>query len=233
MSRNQFKSASLILRQLRQSEPKNDYVLALLLELYRDMDDWQGLRDILADVKRRGLLAEQDYQQLELDVYNRFIEHSEQDTPGNRLSENWQQIPKALRDNPKLLYHYGAKMIHFGLQKEVEPLLRHYLKRHWDEKIVSLYSQIDIETLGKNYNQIESLAQEHGTSPVLLFTLGKLCLKNKLWGKAKLYFESSIGVNPSVDAYRELGQLHEQMGESNAAMECYRKGMQLRLKQAS
>ncbi len=233
LSQNQTEQALATLKHLRESEPKNEYILKMLLDLYKELDDWSGIRDILPDLKRRSILEATEAEKLELTSYTRLIEESDNNKNLNELQHHWNVIPKAFKENPGLIYHYAAKMIHYGFQKDVEPLLRNYLKKNWDEKIVALYSQIDIETIGKNYNQIESLAEEHGSNPTLLLALGKICIKNKLWGKARSYFESSIGVMPSVEAYNELGLLLEDMGEQNGAMDCYRNGMQLGLKQAS
>lgn len=233
LSQRQLEPALASLKQLRKVEPKNEYVLKMLLDLYKDMGDWQGIREIMPDLKKRNLVSDEEFAVLEMQAYTNLIEQSGNRKTAGELQKNWGLVPRHLKENPKLLYYYASKMIHYGQEKEVEPLLRNYLKKSWDERIVALYSNIDIETIGKNYSQIESLAEQHGKSPMLLLTLGKLCLKNKLWGKAKLYFESSIGSGASVEAYNELGKLQEQMGEQHAALECYRKGMLLGMKQAS
>jgi len=57
--------------------------------------------------------------------------------------------------------------------------------------------------------------------------LGRLCLRSRLWGKARSYLETSIGVQPSPEAYQELGLLLEQMGELEQAMVHYRAGLEL------
>ena len=62
---------------------------------------------------------------------------------------------------------------------------------------------------------------------MLLLACGRLCLKSKLWGKARGYLEASIGVGPSAAAYRELGALLESMGEQRQAMECFKSGLEI------
>jgi HemY protein len=60
-----------------------------------------------------------------------------------------------------------------------------------------------------------------------LLSLGRLCKHNKLWGKARSYLNASIGIKPHSDAYKELGQLLEQLNEHSQAVECYHKGLLL------
>lgn len=62
---------------------------------------------------------------------------------------------------------------------------------------------------------------------MLLLALGRLSLRNRLWGKARSYLEASIGASPRSAAYGELGRLLEQLGEQEAAREHYRKGLEL------
>ena len=50
----------------------------------------------------------------------------------------------------------------------------------------------------------------------LLLTLGKLCARQGLWGKAQSYLEASIAVEPSWPAQLALAQLHEKLGNTEA-----------------
>ena len=63
--------------------------------------------------------------------------------------------------------------------------------------------------------------------PVLLLCLGRLSLRNRLFGKARDYLQSSLQIEPRSETYRELGQLLEQLNETQAALDCYRKGLAL------
>ena len=61
----------------------------------------------------------------------------------------------------------------------------------------------------------------------MLLTLGRLCKKNHLWGKAKAYLERSIEAQPNPEAYQELATLLEQQGEPVAAAAYYQKGLNM------
>jgi HemY protein len=64
-------------------------------------------------------------------------------------------------------------------------------------------------------------------SSELLFYIGKLCLKQKLWGKAKQYFENSIQLHPSKEAYAALGDLLMQFNDRENATKFYQQGLWL------
>jgi HemY protein len=59
-----------------------------------------------------------------------------------------------------------------------------------------------------------------------LLALGRLCLRQQLWGKARHYLETSIALKSNSAAYRELGQVMENLGHKSEALEYYRKGLQ-------
>jgi HemY protein len=86
---------------------------------------------------------------------------------------------------------------------------------------------VESSSSAKQLTSAESWLKKHSTNPVLLFTLGRLCLRNKLWGKARSYLEASISIDPSAYAYRELGALLETMGEPDKALTCFKAGLEL------
>ena len=61
----------------------------------------------------------------------------------------------------------------------------------------------------------------------MLVTLGRICNKAQLWGKAKAYFESSLTRKPLAETYAELAALHEQLDELEDAHKCAKKGLKL------
>ena len=66
-----------------------------------------------------------------------------------------------------------------------------------------------------------SLAEEwlarHPKDASLLLTLGRLSLRNKLWGKAREYFQSSLASKPTAAAHAELSRLLENLGDTQSA----------------
>jgi HemY protein len=65
------------------------------------------------------------------------------------------------------------------------------------------------------------------TDPVLLLTLGRLCLQNHLWVKAREYFESSLTFTRSPQALAELARLLAQQGEVQRSNELFQEGLGL------
>ena len=63
----------------------------------------------------------------------------------------------------------------------------------------------------------EKWLKEHSANAYLLLSLGRICMRNELWGKAKEYYEASIEVEPCAEAYGELSRLLKYLGELEAS----------------
>ena len=84
--------------------------------------------------------------------------------------------------------------------------------------------------LPSDINQLdfaESLLKKNPHSGALFLCLGRLCIAQHLWGKAKHYLEQSNELHPTPIAYAELGKLHEKLNEPFLACENYKKGLEL------
>ena len=60
----------------------------------------------------------------------------------------------------------------------------------------------------------ESLLERHPREPELLLALGRIALRNQLWGKARDYLESSLKLAARPDTCAELARLCEHLGET-------------------
>ena len=61
----------------------------------------------------------------------------------------------------------------------------------------------------------------------LLLCLGRLSARDKLWGKARDYFERAYRLEPGGEVCAELGRLLIALGEPKVAAAYYREGLTL------
>ena len=57
---------------------------------------------------------------------------------------------------------------------------------------------------------------------MLLLALGRMCLRQRLWGKAQSYLEASLAVAESQEAHLELARLFDLLERSEEANQHYR-----------
>ena len=222
---HQLEQALATLKHLRSVAPKHTYVLRLLRRLYEQLGDWEHLRELLPELRRRKVEDEADLQRIEIRTHRALLEQAFLANDERRLDMAWADVPRALRHEAQILGDYAGYLQESGQDAAAEKLLREALDRQWDVGLVEIYGLLESEEPGKHLSQIEKFLDQHPDDPTLLLTLGRLSLRAQLWGKARGYLEACIGRNGPAQAYRELGQLLEHMQEPDKAIEVYRRGL--------
>ena len=69
--------------------------------------------------------------------------------------------------------------------------------------------------------------RRHPDDAILLMALGRMCQRQRLWGKAQSYLEASLAVAPSQEAHLELARLLDQLDRGDEANQHYRASAQL------
>jgi HemY protein len=108
-----------------------------------------------------------------------------------------------------------------------QQLLTDSLNAQWDSELVALYGDCQSNDVVAQIEQAEKWLIQHKQDAGLLLALGKLCLHQKLWGKAQSYLDASNSIAPSHAAYTALGRLAERLGQSDEAFKYYQQAMGL------
>jgi len=220
----QLEQALATLMHCRTIAPKHPHVLKLLLKIYAELQDWDKLYELLPEVRKKKLLTDDEQIKLESTVYAELIKRQ---TDINEIKKCWSQAPKSIRNNRALLKQYVSRLLSYGEDDEVIDLLHKQLEKMWDTALVKYYAQAQGTDKLKQLAWAEQWQTEHKEDHVLLDALARLAVRNELWGKARAWFEASLGVLPTATTYRALGELLEQLDESQQAADCYRKGLML------
>ena len=139
------------------------------------------------------------------------------------------RLPRRARDSTALLTQLSARLLAEQRHTLAEKLLRERLDSHWDDALLPLYARMQLADAAKQLNHAESWLADHSGSAPLLLTLGQLCLRCQLWGKARAYIESSFGMQESPAAALALAELLTQLGEIDSARDYYARGLRLAL----
>jgi len=224
LSHRQTEQALATLNHLRSIAPKHAQVIYLLKKLYEKLEDWDSLYDLLVELRKGNVLDEKALLALEFQVHhNRLLACNELE----QLEQCWQAIPKRLRQSPQLLHDYARRLMRLGDEQKAEAQLNEYLKREWDPLLIRLFGLVQGADPGRQLATAEHWLGEYGQHADLLLTLGRLNLRNQLWGKARSYLEASLGIKPQAETCCELGTLLQQLGEKEKAAGYFRQGLEL------
>ncbi|MCB1762032.1 MAG: heme biosynthesis protein HemY [Gammaproteobacteria bacterium] len=223
----QLEQALATLRHLRTIAPRHTHVLKLLKILYERLGDWNELNALLPELKKRQVVAPAELKELEIRVCRMLLQSAAKSNDGDSLRTTWKSFPPQIRENEAMVMFYANHLKASAAEDEVVQLLRRALDHDWSDALAELYGSAEASDIAAQLTQAEKWLIDRPNNPTLLLALGRLCLKNRLWGKARSYLEASISIQPSPAAYSELGVLLEGMGEKEQALTNYRAALTL------
>ena len=231
ISHKQYAQALETLTNAGKLSPKNGYIKVLLANTYEFLKDWTNLSLLLDDLRKNRLLSEEAYNAMEASTYLGLLKQLSKQQNTQDVFSIWSHLPKHLKENGNILTIYAEELIAQKQYVEAESLIRNYLNKHWHEPLVLIFGDINSAKPQAQLDTAESWLQTHRQSAVLLLVAGKLCLKNKLWGKARTYLEASLSINPMAETYMHLAMLLEdKMQEPVKAQQLYQQGLKLAVK---
>lgn len=225
IAHEQYEQALATLRQLDEEEAGNGQAVVLLGRLYHRLEDWPQLGKLLPRLAKHKRAPQDDVREWTVRVH----QHRLQEVGGHNgdVAAAWGDVPKSLRDSSRLRIAYIEALAKTGDADVAESELRSMLKASWDPTLVKLYGELETSDSGKQLQRAETWLRKHEDDATLLLAAGRLCMHNKLWGKARSYIESSLSIQPTPEAFALFGQLLTQVGESDAAADAYRSGLAL------
>ena len=228
LAHDQVEQALATLEQINSLTENHPYVLTLLANTYKHLQDWDSLKQILPALKKHGKLSAENFLTLEVAVCKGQLTNLARSDDSGLLIDLWNETSRHLKDIPQVIEKYARLLISVKAAGEAETILRHYLDKNWHESTIILYSELDVMVDNKQLEAVEDWLEDHQQNAWLLLALGKMCISRSLWGKARNYLEASISIRPMPENYLKLARLlEEHMNEPVAAQEYYRQGLHL------
>jgi HemY protein len=227
LEQGQIEQALATLNQLGTINSKQIVVLKLLERIYVHLSDWKNLLKLLPVLRKAKIANHEHLDKLELTIYEELLKSAANESDNKDIIDDiWRTIPRHLQKHPRLVYCYVTYLFHYKESAvEIEKLIYKTLKSQWDPDLARLYGILETPDPKKQLSRAEKLLSLYNKQPVILLTLGRLCVRCQLWGKARHYLEDSIALEAAPETYDEYGKLLEQMNDLNAAMTAYRSGM--------
>lgn len=204
-----------------QSNPK---IATLFANTYEQLGDWSKLANILPQLKSVKNIDPQAFKQIEKKAIQGLLTSSQN---ASDIDDIGTKFRDSIITDEILTMNYVSALRKHGKHELAESTITNALNSKWCSKLVREYGLIDLKDPSKALIKAESWVEQHTNDEYLYLTLGRICNKAQLWGKAKAYFESSLSRKPLAEAYSELATLHEQLDEMADAHKCAKKGLKL------
>ncbi len=224
MQQGQLEQATAILTHLHAQAPSHPRVLKLLEKMYVRLGDWKNLQSLLPRLRKAKVLTTEQAELFQRNIYCEILRAAPNKSV-EELHHIWDHMPRHVRKNPEVVHVYVNHLLPLNEYKEIEGLIRQTLKNDWQAELVNIYGTLPFVNLNRQLVIVGAWVDLYGPRPELLLTLGRLCIRVQLWGKAKDYFEKCLAQGPNPGAVLEYGMLLEQLGDTEASMRIYRNGL--------
>jgi HemY protein len=184
--------------------------------------DMRRARQALEPLQKSSALGQRAYASLETLVLTGAILAA---PDGAALNTLWSQLPKPQRRISAVVDAYARRAASFGMMLPAMDEVESALRREWSSPLVATYGSLTGDDGEGRLRRAESWLDAHPNDAQLLLTLGRMCVRIKLWGKARQYLERALALDPSGAIWEALGDVYAGEGDHAQAQRCYRNAL--------
>lgn len=218
-----WEQAAVLLARLQDKYPKDAGVLRLRVDVLVRLERWGELADLLPLLKR-GKDADPRYEALErracreaLAWVGQAASRADRAYTVGKLRTWFEALPRHLRADEDLRVAYAEQLIRIGADDEAEALLAALLDKDWSAAAIEAYGRARSTRPDAALARARAWEEAHPHNPALLLALGRLSLQNRQWLEARHYFEATLALRQSPEAYAELLRLLARLEPAEAA----------------
>lgn len=219
------------LLRLRELHPHHPGVLARLVGVYERGADHEPLRSLLEQIAGQGVIPQDRWDALMRRCLVALIRDAGEHGRVDSLHGAWNAVPKAFRNDATVRRAYVRQLAHAGADAEAIAVITRVLKSEWDGELVLLFGELRAADELSQLAGVEQWLRDYDERPELLLVAGRLCLRNRLWGRARSYLDASLINRNAPDTLFALARLAEETNEPSRAKDLYRRGLELALAQ--
>ncbi|MFT5642766.1 MAG: HemY protein [Janthinobacterium sp.] len=204
-------------RELSASGTRHLHALQWSLKAHQQAKNWPEVLRLVRTLDKRSALHPALSSRLRELAYEDLLSDRAHDVES--LRRVWSTIPSEDRVLPYVAARAAAAFNARGLHQEARLVVEDALLVNWDGRVVQAYraaaAAAGSAALLAQIEHCEAWNKQHPTDAELALTLGTLCLKQKLWGKAQRYLEQALS---DASEPRTIGQAHLQLAQMHDAL---------------
>ena len=215
LEQNRPNEALAQLQSLKKEAGSHTAALRLELRALQAAGRYSDIPPLIDQLVKRKVYGAAEADLIRAAAHAQELAAREQDPAGlrsywNRLSDADQRLPRIARAGARALLALGS-------DREAAEIVARSLDRNWDSDLLAQYVECRTPDGTWQLEQAERWLAEHNQDAMLLYTLGVLCVRQQLWGKAQTYLEASRGLDSVWRTEVALGELLARLGRHDEA----------------
>jgi HemY protein len=225
VSQGRHEEALAVLKDLSARDSRNLRLLRLKLQAEQAMRNWDEVLATVSALVKLGGLGPEEASAARRGAHLGNLNRKAQDSAA--LAAYWKQLPAEMRVDPAVAATAARYHLALGGNAEAQAIIEQALEREWNPSLVALYGDAAGSDALPQIERAEKWLRSQARDPALLLALGKLCMRQGLWGKAQSYIEASLALEPTHDGHMTLASLMEQIGKPQEAVQHFRRSAEL------
>lgn len=225
VSQGRYEEALAVLKDLSARDSRNLRLLRLRLQAEQALRQWDEMLVTLGALVKLGGIGPAEASAARRAAHLGNLGRKAQDAAA--LTAYWKQLPSEIRLDPAVAATAARYFIALGGNNDAQTIIEQALEREWNSTLVALYGETAGTDALPQIERAEKWLRAHARDPALLLSLGKLCMKQGLWGKAQSYIEASLALEPTHDGHMTLAALMEKIGKPQEAVLHFRRSAEL------
>lgn len=221
------RDALAVLKHLTQLDSRNTTAIRLELKAEQQNRNWPRVLALISELEKRAALEPLLAQHLKFQAHLEELKRSALDL--NNLRAYWARLAPKDKLDPKIAFVGGRYFHTLGDDEFALEVMTKSLDQQWDGELVKLYGHALARDPLKQIERAERWIAAHNNDATLFLTLGRLCTRQRLWGKAQNYLEASLSVEPSREAHEALAKMLDDTGKHEEACRHLREGAAISL----
>jgi HemY protein len=225
VSQGRYEEALAVLKDLSAHDSRNLRLLRLKLQAEQAMRNWDEVLATVASLVKLGGLGPGEAAAARRAAHLGNLGRKALDA--GALEGYWKQLPAEMRSDSAVAATAARYHLALGGTAAAQAIIEQALERDWNPALVALYGDAAGAEALPQIERAEKWLRLHARDPALLLALGKLCMRQGLWGKAQSYIEASLALEPTHDGHMTLAALMEQLGKHQEAVQHFRRSAEL------
>ena len=225
VSQGRHEEALAVLKDLSARDSRNLRLLRLKLQAEQAIRDWDAVLSTVSALVKLGGIGPAEAATARRAAHLGNLARKSQDSQA--LGAYWKQLPQEMRVDPAVAATTARYYLALGATAPAQAIIEESLGREWNAALVALYGEAAGDDALPQIQRAESWLRDHARDPALLLALGKLCMRQELWGKAQSYIEASLALEPTHDGHMSLAALMERIGKPQEAVRHFRRSAEL------
>ena len=223
-----FSDALDALGRLQGKQGRHIAALRLELRARQGSGDWDGVLKLVRQLAKRDALPPEVVVEIRTQAHLANIAKRRSDQ--GQLVAYLRGLPEEERGRRVSLAAAKA-LTALNAEGEAQKLIEAALDKAgsdaWQSELAAIYGRLSGGDQTARIAKAEGWLLHHPDDAVLLLALGRMCQRQRLWGKAQSYLEASLSVRATQEAHLALARLLDELDKADEANKHYRASAQL------